>query len=32
LSIPQLAPLVPWVVGILIGLGIALLGTSTGVV
>lgn len=30
LSIPQLAPLVPWVVGILIGLGIALLGTSTG--
>lgn len=30
LSVPQLAPLVPWVVGILIGLGIALLGTSTG--
>jgi glycerol uptake facilitator-like aquaporin len=30
LSIPHLAPLVPWVVGILIGLGIALLGTSTG--
>jgi glycerol uptake facilitator-like aquaporin len=30
LSIPRLAPLVPWVVGILIGLGIALLGTSTG--
>jgi glycerol uptake facilitator-like aquaporin len=30
LSVPRLAPLVPWVVGILIGLGIALLGTSTG--
>jgi glycerol uptake facilitator-like aquaporin len=30
LSIPRLAPLVPWVVGVLIGLGIALLGTSTG--
>jgi glycerol uptake facilitator-like aquaporin len=30
LCIPRLAPLVPWVVGILIGLGIALLGTSTG--
>jgi glycerol uptake facilitator protein/aquaporin Z len=30
LSKPRLAPLVPWVVGILIGLGIALLGTSTG--
>jgi|SRR5580658_4117557 len=30
LSSPRLAPLVPWVVGILIGLGIALLGTSTG--
>lgn len=30
LSIPRLAPLVPWVVGGLIGLGIALLGTSTG--
>jgi glycerol uptake facilitator-like aquaporin len=30
LSIPRLAPLVPWVVGILIGLAIALLGTSTG--
>jgi glycerol uptake facilitator-like aquaporin len=30
LSSSQLARLVPWVVGILIGLGIALLGTSTG--
>jgi glycerol uptake facilitator-like aquaporin len=30
LSRPRLAPLVPWVVGILIGLGIVLLGTSTG--
>jgi glycerol uptake facilitator-like aquaporin len=30
LSIPHFAPLVPWVVGILIGGGIALLGTSTG--
>lgn len=30
LSVPRLAPLVPWVVGILIGLGIALLGTETG--
>jgi glycerol uptake facilitator-like aquaporin len=30
LAVPQFAPLVPWVVGILIGLGIALLGTSTG--
>lgn len=30
LSIPRLAPLVPWLVGILIGLGIALLGTETG--
>ena len=30
LSIPQLAPFVPWLVGILIGLGIALLGTQTG--
>jgi glycerol uptake facilitator protein/aquaporin Z len=30
LSIPQFAPLAPWVVGALIGLGIALLGTSTG--
>ena len=30
LSNPQLAPNVPWLVGILIGLGIALLGTQTG--
>jgi glycerol uptake facilitator protein/aquaporin Z len=30
LSIPRLAPLVPWLVGVLIGLGIALLGTQTG--
>jgi len=30
LSIPRLAPFVPWLVGILIGLGIALLGTQTG--
>lgn len=30
LSIPRLAPRVPWLVGILIGLGIALLGTQTG--
>src|SRR5580700_4277471 len=30
LSVPRLAPGVPWVVGLLIGLGIALLGTSTG--
>jgi glycerol uptake facilitator-like aquaporin len=30
LSVPRLAPRVPWVVGLLIGLGIALLGTSTG--
>ena len=30
LSTPRLAPLVPWLVGILIGLGIALLGTQTG--
>src|SRR6266478_10089828 len=30
LSIRRLAPLVPWLVGILIGLGIALLGTQTG--
>jgi glycerol uptake facilitator protein/aquaporin Z len=27
LSVPRLAPFVPWVVGILIGLGIAMLGT-----
>jgi glycerol uptake facilitator protein/aquaporin Z len=30
LSVPQLAPFVPWLVGILIGLGIAMLGTQTG--
>src|SRR5262249_33065150 len=30
LSNARLAPLVPWLVGILIGLGIALLGTQTG--
>jgi len=30
LSTPRLAPLVPWLVGGLIGLGIVLLGTSTG--
>src|SRR5580700_6074889 len=30
LSVPRLAPRVPWVVGLLIGLGIALLGASTG--
>ena len=30
LSIPRLAPLVPWLVGLLIGLAIALLGTRTG--
>lgn len=30
LSVPRLAPFVPWLVGILIGLGIALLGTQTG--
>jgi len=30
LSIPRLAPKVPWLVGILIGLGIALLGTQSG--
>ena len=30
LSIPRLAPNVPWLVGILIGLGIALLGTQSG--
>jgi len=30
LSSPRLAPFVPWVVGILIGLGIAMLGTQTG--
>jgi glycerol uptake facilitator-like aquaporin len=30
LSVPRLAPFVPWLVGILIGLGIATLGTQTG--
>ena len=30
LAVPRLTPRVPWVVGILVGLGIALLGTSTG--
>jgi glycerol uptake facilitator-like aquaporin len=30
LSIPRLAPFVPWLVGTLIGLGIAILGTQTG--
>lgn len=30
LSIPRFAPFVPWLVGILIGLGIALLGTQSG--
>src|SRR3984893_529327 len=30
LSSPRLAPFVPWLVGILIGLGIAMLGTQTG--
>ena len=30
LSNPRLAPKVPWLVGILIGLGIALLGTQSG--
>jgi glycerol uptake facilitator-like aquaporin len=30
LSVPRLAPFVPWLVGILIGLGIAMLGTQTG--
>jgi glycerol uptake facilitator protein/aquaporin Z len=30
MSNPRLAPLVPWLVGVLIGLGIALLGTQTG--
>ena len=30
LSVARLAPLVPWLVGILIGSGIALLGTQTG--
>ena len=30
LSSPRLAPFVPWLVGLLIGLGIAMLGTRTG--
>ena len=30
LSVPRLAPFVPWLVGVLIGMGIALLGTQTG--
>ena len=30
LAVPRLAPFVPWVVGVLIGMAIALLGTSTG--
>ena len=30
LSVPRLAPLVPWLVGALVGLGIAILGTQTG--
>jgi glycerol uptake facilitator-like aquaporin len=30
LSVPRLAPFVPWLVGILVGLGIATLGTQTG--
>jgi glycerol uptake facilitator-like aquaporin len=30
LSVRRLAPFVPWLVGILVGLGIAMLGTSTG--
>lgn len=30
LSAPRFAPFVPWLVGVLIGLGIALLGTQTG--
>jgi glycerol uptake facilitator-like aquaporin len=30
LSVPRLAPFVPWLVGILVGLGIAMLGTQTG--
>jgi glycerol uptake facilitator-like aquaporin len=30
LSVPRLAPFVPWLVGILVGLGIAILGTQTG--
>jgi glycerol uptake facilitator-like aquaporin len=30
LAVPRLAPFVPWVVGVSIGMAIALLGTSTG--
>jgi glycerol uptake facilitator-like aquaporin len=30
LAVPRLAPFVPWVVGVLIGMAIAVLGTSTG--
>ena len=30
LSVQRLAPFVPWLVGILVGLGIAMLGTETG--
>jgi len=30
LSVPRLAPFVPWIVGSLVGLGIAMLGTQTG--
>jgi glycerol uptake facilitator-like aquaporin len=30
LAVPRLAPFVPWVVGVLIGMAIALLGTSSG--
>jgi len=30
LAVPRMAPLVPWIVGVLIGMAIAILGTSTG--
>jgi glycerol uptake facilitator-like aquaporin len=30
LAVRQLAPFVPWIVGVLVGIGIALLGTATG--
>jgi glycerol uptake facilitator-like aquaporin len=30
LAVPRMAPLVPWIVGVLIGTAIAILGTSTG--
>lgn len=30
LAVPRMAPLVPWIVGVLIGMAIPLLGTSTG--